>query len=102
MITSLIDLLKKFILFLKRFFIDTDDIKYSYDSDVYSLSKKSQLTLVLEHFEEYGKISAMEASKLYGIGRLASLVFNLRKKGHVIATEKNSSGKYEYVYFGKE
>ena len=100
MITALIDLLKKFILFLKRFFINTEDMKY--DSDVYEISMKSQRTLVLEHLEEHGSITSKEGFEKYGITRMSSIIFDLRNKGHIIFTEQIKNHKFIYQYMGKE
>lgn len=96
----LIDLLKKIILFLKRFFINTEDIKY--DSDAYEMSMKSQSTLVLEHLEEYGSITSKEAYDKYGIQRLSAVIYILRKSGVIIATEKIAQYQFVFQYMGKE
>ena len=37
--------------------------------------------LVLNHLEKYGTI------ELYGVTRLSSIIYNLRKRGHKIVTE---------------
>jgi hypothetical protein len=96
----LIDLLKKIIIFLKRFLINTEDMKYDYDA--YHISMKSQRTIVLEHLEEHGSITAKEGLEKYGIHRMSAVIFDLRKKGHIIATERIGNLKFVYQYMGKE
>ena len=41
---------------------------------------------VLEHMREHDGITQLEATELFGATRLSAIVFNLRKKGHVIET----------------
>lgn len=58
------------------------------------------------HLQEYGKISSWEAIKEYGITRLSSIIFNLRKQGYMIVShEKSFTNRFgrnctyaEYVY----
>ena len=44
--------------------------------------------LVLDHLEKYGTITSLEAIELYSATRLSSIIYNLRKRGHDIVTEK--------------
>lgn len=96
----LIDILKKIILFLKRFFVNTEDINYN--ADAYEIGMKSQTTMVLEHLEEYGSITSKEAYDKYGIQRLSSIIYLLRKNGVIIATEKIAQYQFVFQYMGKE
>lgn len=96
----LIDILKKIILFLKRFFVNTEDINYN--ADAYEIGMKSQTTMVLEHLEEYGSITSKEAYDKYGIQRLSSVIYLLRKSGVIIATEKIAQYQFVFQYMGKE
>lgn len=41
---------------------------------------------VLRHLKEHGSITSMEAWKLFGATRLSAIIFNLRRRGHVIDT----------------
>jgi len=41
---------------------------------------------VLEHLRTHGTITSLEAIDNYGATRLASIIFNLRKKGYNIST----------------
>lgn len=38
----------------------------------------SQYALVRDHLEKYGRITSMEAFNLYGITRLAAVIYDLR------------------------
>ena len=46
--------------------------------------KKTQCNTLLEHFENGGSLTAMEAAKLYSVGRLAARVSDLRRSGYPI------------------
>lgn len=58
----------------------------------------NQNTMILQHLEEFGSITASEAAELYGCNRLASRIKELRLRGHEIATDtevgKNRYDKY--------
>ena len=41
---------------------------------------------VLKHLQEQGSITSLEAIDKYGATRLASIIFNLRKRGYDIST----------------
>lgn len=43
-----------------------------------SWKKKNKTSEVLEHLRKYGKISSLDAIKLYGATRLSAIIFNLR------------------------
>lgn len=47
----------------------------------------SQHKDVLAHLEQIGSLTQLEALSLYGVGRLAAVVFDLKKDGHDIATD---------------
>lgn len=53
----------------------------------------TQHEMILNHIEEYGSISSLEAMKEYGIMRLASRIHDLKKQGYVfnreVVTAKN-------------
>lgn len=46
--------------------------------------KRTQCNLLLAHFESGGSLTAMEAAKLYSVGRLAARVSDLRRSGYPI------------------
>ena len=46
----------------------------------------SQTNLVLLHLKRYGSITSTDAFMLYGCTRLASIIYNLRSRGHNIET----------------
>lgn len=46
--------------------------------------KRTQCKLLLAHFESGGSLTAMEAAKLYSVGRLAARVSDLRRGGYPI------------------
>lgn len=47
--------------------------------------KQSQCQKVIDHLNQFGGITSLEAIKIYGITRLASRITDLRKKGYPIA-----------------
>lgn len=46
----------------------------------------NQTTAVLNHLQEHGSITSMEAIELYGATRLADIIFRLRNRGYFIKT----------------
>ena len=50
--------------------------------------KINKTQLVLNHLEKHGAITSLEAIELYSATRLSSIIYNLRKRGHDIVTEK--------------
>lgn len=48
---------------------------------------KSQTESVLEHLKKYGHITSMQAINKYGATRLSDIIYRLRRRGYVIATE---------------
>lgn len=63
----------------------------------------TQCEKILQHLEQYGSITAMEAVNEYGIMRLASRITDLKKQGvpinRDIVSGKNRFG--ENIYFAK-
>ena len=57
----------------------------------------TQKDLILQHLQEHGKITDLEAYKLYAIRRLGARIWDLRADGHKIVTkntkEKNRFGQ---------
>ncbi len=47
----------------------------------------TQADEVLRHFTHIGPLTALEALNSYGIGRLAAVVFDLKKAGHPVRSE---------------
>jgi hypothetical protein len=47
----------------------------------------AQRTLVLQHLQRGGTLTALQALDLYGIGRLAARIEELRRAGYDITTE---------------
>ena len=48
----------------------------------------SQEKLVLQHLEDYGSITSMDAIKLFGATRLSAIIYNLRhNEGYDIVTD---------------
>ena len=66
--------------------------------------KINKTQLVLEHLQQYGCITSLEAIEKYGATRLSAIIYNLRKRGYNIITEdlpfvdrfgtKSTYGKY--------
>jgi hypothetical protein len=42
------------------------------------MERMNKTKAVLNHLEQYGKISSMEAFKLFGATRLSAIIYNLR------------------------
>ena len=63
----------------------------------------TQCEKILQHLEQFGSITAMEAVNEYGIMRLASRITDLKKQGvpinRDIVSGKNRFG--ENIYFAK-
>lgn len=57
----------------------------------------TQKDLILQHLQEHGKITDLEAYKLYAIRRLGARIWDLRADGYKIITkntkEKNRFGQ---------
>ena len=69
----------------------------------------TQEQLIKEHLEKFGKITTWEAFEDYGVTRLSSIIFNLRKNMYIdskMKTTKNRLGhmvKYsEYTLVQEE
>lgn len=66
------------------------------------MALKTQCELILDHIQNHGSITDMEAFEL-GICRLSGRIFDLREKGYNIKTEyikgKNRHGKK--IRYGK-
>ncbi|MDC1509223.1 helix-turn-helix domain-containing protein [Oceanospirillaceae bacterium] len=58
--------------------------------------------LVLNHLSTRNKITSIEAIGLYGITRLAAVVFDLKKKGHPIQTTMKAGIKSKYAEYSFE
>ena len=58
---------------------------------------------VLNYMNEFGSISSLEAFKDLGVTRLSAVIFNLKRKGHVISsiTEKSQNRYGEPVHFSR-
>lgn len=66
--------------------------------------KLNKTQLVLEHLQQYGCITSLEAIEKYGATRLSAIIYNLRKRGYDIDTididfvdrfgTKSTFGKY--------
>ena len=67
------------------------------------MEKETHYDRVLTHLKEKGHITSLEAFREYGLTRLSAIIFNLRKDGYNITSDKvgrkNRYGKM--VYFAK-
>lgn len=45
---------------------------------------------ILKHLQAAGSITSMEAFNLYKVTRLSAIIFNIKKKGHVIKSTRES------------
>ena len=50
----------------------------------------TQTDRVLRHLKDYGSITQWEAIRDYGIMRLGARIWDLKKQGHVISTERET------------
>ena len=50
----------------------------------------TQTQIVLDHLQKYGKITTWEAITEYGITRLGSRIYDLRKDGHKIKSRSET------------
>lgn len=48
------------------------------------MSKESQCDRVLEYIDTFGSISTLEAFRDLGVARLASRIWDIRKKGYTV------------------
>ena len=55
----------------------------------------TQSERILRHLQDYGSITPVEAMAEYGIMRLGARIWDLKKQGHVISTERET-GKNRY------
>lgn len=63
------------------------------------MKKVTQKDEVLKYLQCHGSITSMIAFNLFGITRLAAVVFDLRKQGHDIRMEmKKGKNSYYGVY----
>ena len=52
----------------------------------------TQSEMILNHLQQWGKINPLQALKDYGCFRLSDRIFNLRKAGYIIVTERKKNG----------
>ena len=50
----------------------------------------TQTDRVLRHLQDYGSITPVEAMAEYGIMRLGARIWDLKRQGHVIFTERET------------
>lgn len=50
----------------------------------------TQTEQVLRHLQDYGSITPVEAMAEYGIMRLGARIWDLKRQGHVISTERET------------
>jgi hypothetical protein len=50
----------------------------------------TQTERVLRHLQDYGSITQWEAIRDYGIMRLGARIWDLKRQGHVISTERET------------
>lgn len=59
----------------------------------------NQLDVVREHLEEGRSITAIQALREYGIGRLAPKIHLLRKEGYKIKTSTEKAGRKHWAKY---
>lgn len=67
------------------------------------MEKETHYDRVLKHLRERKSITSLEAFREYGITRLSAIIFNLRKDGYTISSNKvGRKNRYgTMVYFAK-
>jgi hypothetical protein len=50
----------------------------------------TQSQVILEHLKKHGSITQKEAIDNYGIMRLGARIWDLKRQGHVISTERET------------
>ena len=63
----------------------------------------TQRERIARHLEDFGSITSYEAFRDYGVTRLSAVIFDLKKKGYPIITEKEKTrNRYdEPVIYGR-
>ena len=64
----------------------------------------TQSQVILEHLKKHGSITQKEAIDNYGIMRLGARIWDLKRQGHVISTERETGvnrygGKTAYARY---
>ncbi len=59
------------------------------------MSEKNKTSEVLRYLKEQGSITSIDAWELFGATRLSAIIFNLRRRGHIIDT-LSVAGKDRY------
>lgn len=62
------------------------------------MKKLSQKGEILNHLKKHGKITSMDAFRLYNITRLAARISDLRNDGHPINTTKENPKDVHATY----
>ncbi len=61
---------------------------------------RNQKEAILNHLKTHGSITQLQANRTYHASRLSAIIFNLRKEGHDIETQRvTSSVRNEYGNF---
>lgn len=64
------------------------------------MEKLTQCDRILQHLEDFGTITSIEAITEYGILRLASRINDLKRRGYNITSERGSStNRFGKVHF---
>jgi hypothetical protein len=59
----------------------------------------TQQERILQHLQELGSITPMQALTHYGCFRLGARIYNLRRLGHVITSELIQHGHRRYALY---
>lgn len=54
----------------------------------------TQTDVILEHLKNYGTITSMEAFDLYGVTRLAAIIYRLRKSYNIVGEDLECTNRY--------
>ena len=73
-----------------------------------NVGKRGASAAILEHLKTKGSITSMEAYDLYGVTRLASIIFSLRHKYDIDTLMQETKTRFgetcqyaEYIYIGE-
>lgn len=58
------------------------------------MARQSQRRIVLEYLKTHTGITSLDAFELFGITRLAAVIFDLRKTNYIVSVDKTCINRY--------
>ena len=59
----------------------------------------TQADIVIEHFKKRGALTQVDANGLYGISRLAAVVYKLRRRGVKVVSRMKQGVRAQYAEY---